>query len=199
MSIITRFLALPDFFLCPSAVAAKFDVIQQGPFVTTVSDDPTNASMTWYLNEEALTSVLALVNAPVKSGLQTVLLLHPQSESELRVRDRPSNLNLRHLASRKTCSRTRSVRRPPLVTQIEIHTTPISIHTRARPLPHHQRTCGFPQIRLTTRYVSSSSLFFLDSLCRNHSMMSLRRIVEIHHICTIKVPIQNRPIHANST
>jgi len=145
-----------------SAAAAKLGAIQQDPFATTVSDDPTNASMTWYPNEEVPTSVPALVNVPVKSGQQTVLLLRPRSESELRARDSPNNPNLLHHASRRTCSRTRSVRRQPLVTPIEIYTTRIFIHTLARLLRPHQRTCGFPQIRPTTRYVSSSFLFFLD-------------------------------------
>ena len=149
-------------FFLSSVVAAKLGAIQQDPFATTVSDDPTNASMTWYPNEEVLTSVPALVNVPVKSGQQMVLLLRPRSESELRARDSQSNPNSRHHASKRTCSRTRSVRRQPRVTSIEIHTTRTFTHTLAHPLRPHQRTCGCPQIRPTIRYVSSSFLFFLD-------------------------------------
>lgn len=147
--------------ILPSAVAAELGAIQPDLFATTVSDDPTNASMTWYPNEEVPTSVPALVNVPVKSGQQTVLLLRPRSESEQRAKDSPSNPNSRHQASRRTCSRTRSVCRQPLVTSIKIHTTRIFTHTLARLLRPHQQTCGFPQIRPTTRYAASSFLFFL--------------------------------------
>ena len=85
MSVTFLFLALSD--VLSSVVAAKSDAIQQDPFATTAFDGPTNASMTWYPNEGVPTSVPALVNVPVKSGPQTVLLLHPRSESEPQVKD----------------------------------------------------------------------------------------------------------------
>ena len=160
MSAIILCLALSD--VLSLVVAAKFGAIQPGPFATTVFDGPTNASMTSYPNEEALTSGPVLANVPVKRGQRTVLHPRPRSGNELRARERPSNPKLLHLASRKTRSMTRSVRRLALVIQIEILTTRIYIHTRGHRQRPHQQTCGSPQTLPTTRYVSSSFLLYFQ-------------------------------------
>ena len=64
-------------------VAAKFDVIQLGPYATTAPEDQTNASMTWSQNEEGQISVLARAKDHAKNALQTALPYPVQNANEL--------------------------------------------------------------------------------------------------------------------
>lgn len=64
-------------------VAAKFDVIQLGPYATTAPEDQTNASTTWSQNEEGQINVLARVKDHAKNALQTGLPYPVQNANEL--------------------------------------------------------------------------------------------------------------------
>lgn len=62
---------------------ARYDVIQKGPTVITVSEETTNVNMMQCLNEEVQISVLVHVKEDVKSGLRTTQLPSIRSAVEL--------------------------------------------------------------------------------------------------------------------
>jgi len=55
-------------------VLARYDVIQKGPTVITVSEETTSVNMMQCLNEEVQISVLVHVKEDVKSGLRMTQL-----------------------------------------------------------------------------------------------------------------------------
>jgi len=64
-------------------VLARYDVIQKGPTVITVSEETTNVNMMQCLNEEVQISVRVHVKEDVKSGLRTTQLPPIRSAVEL--------------------------------------------------------------------------------------------------------------------
>ena len=153
-------------------------------------------------NEGVRISVLARVSVRVKRGQQTAqLLLHRSARRPLQS-DPPSleiSLNqgsrrtLRTLSDRPLTLAISTVILQTSTTLILISILNLSRATTRLP------TCGSLRIpAFITKYVLTSRK---NALCPDDviSTSCLRRIVGPLRICTIKVPIQSRHIHANST
>lgn len=190
--------------ILPLVAVAKFDATQQDPCATTASEDRIHASMTLCQSGGGLISVRVRVNDHVKSGRQMVLSLHPRNADALPIqpRDQPSNANFPRPRSRRISSTSPGVFLPQRsAIRIVIPTSKIiTTHTPVVNCRPHIQTSGCRQIKTTTRCEGPdrraprplSQRLFISMTCP-------RPIVGHHRICTIKVPIQNRPIRANST